>query len=122
MQISSAESILMQALWDRQPQAADELIKALGPVQGWHESTIKTLITRLLQKQAIVADKDGRRSLYSPVLTREAWIAAQSESLLDRVFGGRVAPLVAHFAEQRKLSRKDLAELKQLIAEIDDAS
>lgn len=122
MQISSAESILMQALWDRQPQAADELIKALGPVQGWHESTIKTLITRLLQKQAIVADKDGRRSLYSPVLTRDAWIAAQSESLLDRVFGGRVAPLVAHFAEQRKLSRKDLAELKQLIAEIDDAS
>ncbi len=122
MQISSAESILMQALWDRQPQAADELIKALGPVQGWHESTIKTLITRLLQKQAIVADKDGRRSLYSPVLTREAWIAAQSESLLDRVFGGRVAPLVAHFVEQRKLSRKDLVELKQLIAEIDDAS
>jgi predicted transcriptional regulator len=56
------------------------------------------------------------------VLTRDAWIAAQSESLLDRVFGGRVAPLVAHFAEQRKLSRKDLAELKQLIAEIDDAS
>ncbi len=122
MQISSAESILMQALWDRQPQAADELIKALGPVQGWHESTIKTLITRLLQKQAIVAEKDGRRSLYSPVLTREAWIAAQSESLLDRVFGGRVAPLVAHFVEQRKLSRKDLVELKQLIAEIDDAS
>lgn len=122
MQISSAESILMQALWDRQPQAADELIKALGPVQGWHESTIKTLITRLLQKQAIVAEKDGRRSLYSPVLTRDAWIAAQSESLLDRVFGGRVAPLVAHFVEQRKLSRKDLVELKQLIAEIDDAS
>ena len=121
MQISSAESMLMQALWDRHPQSADELIRTLGPVQGWHESTIKTLITRLLQKQAITAEKDGRRSLYAPLLTRDEWIADQSESLLDRVFGGRVAPLVAHFAEHRKLSRKDLAELKQLIAEIDDA-
>lgn len=120
MQISSAESMLMQALWDRHPQSADDLIKTLGPAQGWHESTIKTLITRLLQKQAIVAEKDGRRSLYSPLLTRDEWIADQSESLLDRVFGGRVAPLVAHFAEHRKLSRKDLAELKQLIAEIDN--
>jgi predicted transcriptional regulator len=121
MQISSAESMLMQALWDRHPQSADELIRTLGPVQGWHESTVKTLITRLLQKQAITAEKDGRRSLYAPLLTRDEWIADQSESLLDRVFGGRVAPLVAHFAEHRKLSRKDLAELKQLIAEIDDA-
>jgi predicted transcriptional regulator len=120
MQISSAESLLMQALWDRHPQSADELIKKLGPVQDWHESTIKTLITRLLQKQAIVATKEGRRSLYSPLLSRDAWVAAQSESLLDRVFGGRVAPLVAHFAGQRKLTRKDLDELKQLIAEIDD--
>lgn len=122
MHISTAESQLMQALWDKHPQSADDLIKVLGPAQGWHESTIKTLITRLLNKQAIVAEKDGRRSLYAPLLSRDAWVAAQSESLLDRVFGGRVAPLVAHFAEHRKLTRKDLAELKKLIAEIDDES
>jgi BlaI family transcriptional regulator, penicillinase repressor len=122
MQISSAETVLMQALWERSPQSADELIRALGPEQGWHESTVKTLITRLLQKGAIDAAKEGRRSLYSPVLSRDSWVAAQSASLLDRVFGGRVAPLVAHFAEQRKLTRKDLAELKRLIAEIDDAT
>ena len=77
MQISSAESMLMQALWDRHPQSADELIRTLGPVQGWHESTVKTLITRLLQKQAITAEKDGRRSLYAPLLTRDEWIADQ---------------------------------------------
>ena len=77
---------------------------------------------RLLHKQAIVAEKDGRRSLYSPRLTRDAWVAVQSESLLDRAFGGRIAPLVAHFAEHRKLTRKDLADLKKLIAEIDDAT
>lgn len=121
MQISSAESWVMRALWGHSPQSADELIKALGPEQGWHESTIKTLISRLLQKGAIAAEKDGRRSLYSPVLTRDAWVASQSESLLDRIFDGRVAPLVAHFAAHRKLSATDIAELKRLIAEMDDA-
>ncbi|MBI2399033.1 MAG: BlaI/MecI/CopY family transcriptional regulator [Xanthomonadales bacterium] len=122
MQISTAESTIMQALWQRSPQTAEELIRSVAPAQGWHESTVKTLITRLLHKQAIVAEKDGRRSLYSPRLTRDAWVAVQSESLLDRAFGGRIAPLVAHFAEHRKLTRKDLADLKKLIAEIDDAT
>ena len=95
----------------------NELLESVGSEMDGGDA----LITRLLQKQAITAEKDGRRSLYAPLLTRDEWIADQSESLLDRVFGGRVAPLVAHFAEHRKLSRKDLAELKQLIAEIDDA-
>ena len=40
--------------------------------------------------------------------------------LLDRLFEGRVAPLVAHFSEQRKLSKKDIAELRQLLRELDD--
>ena len=39
---------------------------------------------------------------------------------MDRLFGGRVAPLVAHFSEQRKLSRKDIAELRKLLEELDD--
>ncbi len=120
MSISSAESIVMQALWDRHPQTAEDLVHGIGPAQDWQESTIKTLLTRLLAKQAICAEKDGRRFLYSPLVTRDDWVAEQSDSLLDRLFGGRVAPLVAHFAEHRKLTPKDLADLKKLIAEIDD--
>ena len=66
------------------------------------------------------AERDGRRYLYSPVLDREAWIASQSEGVLDRLFGGRVAPLVAHFSERGKLSRADIAELRRLVEELDD--
>jgi predicted transcriptional regulator len=53
------------------------------------------------------------------VLKREDWVHGQSRSLLDRLFGGRVAPLVAHFSEKGKLSAKDIAELKRLIGELD---
>lgn len=120
MQISEAESVVMDVLWQRHPLAAEDVVATLGDAQQWQESTIKTLLNRLLKKGAITAEKDGRRYLYAPVLRREDWMLGESESLLGRLFGGRVAPLVAHFSEHRKLSRKDIAELRKLLEEIDD--
>ena len=93
---------------------------ALQPQGKWQEPTVKTLLNRLLKKGAVSARKDGRRYLYSPVLTRDQWLSHESSGLLNRLFGGRVAPLVAHFSSQRKLSRKDIADLKRLIQELDD--
>lgn len=120
MRISDAESVVMELLWRRSPLGADEVVFMLAKSQDWQEPTIKTLLNRLLKKGAIRATKDGRRFLYAPVLKRVDWVQHESEGMLDRLFGGRVAPLVAHFSERRKLSRKDVAELKRLIAEIDD--
>jgi BlaI family transcriptional regulator, penicillinase repressor len=119
MSISEAESVVMELLWKRSPLGADEVVAALGKAQNWQEPTIKTLLNRLLGKGAISAEKDGRRFLYAPVLQRVDWVQNESEGLLDRLFGGRVAPLVAHFSERRKLSPNDVAELKRLIGEID---
>ena len=120
MQISEAESVVMDVLWQRHPLGADEVVAALADQQDWQEATIKTLLNRLLNKGAIAAERDGRRYLYSPLLKREAWMLEESRGLLDRLFDGRVAPLVAHFSEQRKLSRKDIAELRKLLEELDD--
>ena len=120
MSISEAEAVVMEVLWQRHPQGADEGVSALAARSDWAEPTIKTLLNRLLNKGAIRAEREGRRYLYSPVLTREAWVAQQSEGLLERLFGGRVAPLVAHFSERGKLSEADIAELKRLIGELDD--
>ena len=120
MQISEAESVVMEVLWQRSPLTSEDVIAALVEHQHWQEATIKTLLNRLLNKGAIEAEKDGRRYLYSPVLRREAWVQQQSEGLLDRLFDGRVAPLVAHFSEKGKLSKKDIAELRKLIEGFDN--
>ena len=117
--ISDAESQVMQVLWRKSPRSAEDVIEALSATQDWQDATIKTLLNRLLNKGAIAAEKDGRRYLYSPLLSREQWIAGESDSLLERLFGGRVAPLVAHFSQHRKLSRKDIAELRRLIEALD---
>jgi len=120
MQISEAESVVMDVLWRQHPLAAEDVVAALGDVQQWQEATIKTLLNRLLNKGAITATREGRRYLYAPVLKREDWVLEESQSLLERLFDGRVAPLVAHFSQHRKLTKKDIAELRKLLEKLDD--
>jgi BlaI family penicillinase repressor len=119
MAISDAESLVMEVLWEKNPATSDDVVAELSKTTDWQEPTIKTLLNRLLKKRAIAAERDGRRYLYRPLLKREDYIDAASTTLLDRLFGGRVAPLVAHFSDRRKLSKKDIAELKRLIEELD---
>jgi predicted transcriptional regulator len=120
MRISEAESRVMDVLWHAgAAQSAEDVALALTDAQDWQIATVKTLLNRLLGKQAIAAERDGRRYLYRPLLKRGDYALAESKSLLDRLYGGRVAPLVAHFSERSKLTRKDIAELRALIEEID---
>ena len=119
MQISEAESVVMDVLWQQQPCAAEDVFMALADTQEWQEATIKTLLNRLLKKGAISPTNDGRRYLYVPTLRREDWVLGESQGLLERLFDGRVAPLVAHFSQQQKLSKKDIAELRKLLDGID---
>jgi BlaI family penicillinase repressor len=118
MKISAAESVIMEALWRRRPLTSEAILTEVGGSQGWTEGTVKQLISRLLKKKAITAEAEGRRYLYSPELTREAYVGAESQGLLDRLFNGRLAPLVSHLAEYDKLSEADIAELKALVARI----
>ena len=121
MPIRYAESVVMDVLWRASaPMSAEDVVAALADMTEWQEPTIKTLLNRLLNKGAISAEKDGRRYLYAPLLKREQWLASESKGFLDRMFEGRVAPLVAHFSRHRKLSKADLADLKRLIEELDD--
>jgi BlaI family penicillinase repressor len=118
--ISDAEAIVMQVIWHRGPLATEDIIAALGRRAKWSDSTVKTLLNRLLNKGALSAQKDNRRFVYSAVLSREEWLATESDGFLDRVFGGRIAPLVSYFSQHKKLAKDDIAELKRLIRELDD--
>ena len=117
--ISEAESRVMEVLWQNAPLSSEQIVAAVQADSDWHEKTIRTLLNRLLGKGAVEATRDGRRYLYAPLLTRAQWQSQESHSLLDRVFGGRVAPLLAHFSQHEKLSAKDIAELRKLIDAIE---
>jgi len=117
--ISGAERHIMETLWAQGPQTAEEIVQAVGPAQDWGEATVKTLINRLLKKKALKSERAGGRALYKALVTREAYVTSESQGLLDRLFGGQIAPLVAHYAQHRALSADEIARLKALIAEFE---
>ena len=120
IQISAAESQVMEAVWGKGPLAADEIVAEVGEPQGWGEATVKTLINRLLKKKALISERTEGRTRYRALVTREDYVQGESQGLLDRLFGGELAPLVAHYAKHRNLSAGEVARLKRLIAELDD--
>lgn len=113
--ISEAEHAVMEALWERAPLTAAEVADRVSDERGWSIQTVKTLLSRLLAKEIIAAEQDGRRFLYRPLVAREAYVTGESRRLLDRLFGGRLSPLVAHLAGQDKLSEADIAEIEALL-------
>ena len=117
MEISKAELEVLQAIWQQNPCSANDIIETLGNTRNWHEKTVKTLLSRLVKKRAIDFQKDRRRYLYFPLIERSTYTQKESQSLLDRLFNGKVSPLVASFSEKDGLVKEDITELKKLIAD-----
>jgi len=117
-QITKAEFEVMDVLWAESPLAASDIADRLAAHQSWSLKTVKTLLSRLVDKGALTHKPDGRRFLYRPLLTRADHARAATSRLADQLFGGRAAPLVAHLAEQRSLSKSDIRELEDLLKEL----
>ena len=113
--ISEAEHAVMEVLWRESPLAAADVAERVAPERGWNVRTVKTMLSRLLAKGVLVHEEDGRRYLYRPAVSRGDFVAGESRRLLDRMFGGRVTPLVAHLAERDRLTARDIEEIEALL-------
>lgn len=113
--ISDAEHAVMEVLWDCAPLSAQDVAERIEPGRDWSVNTVKTLLGRLLAKNVIGHQEDGRRYLYRPLVAREDYVAGESRRLMDRLFGGKLTPLVAHLAERDELSADDIAEIEALL-------
>ncbi|MEL7190053.1 MAG: BlaI/MecI/CopY family transcriptional regulator [Pseudomonadota bacterium] len=116
--ISEAELAVMEVLWANETTSASEVCDAVCEQRGWSLPTVKTLLSRLVQKQAIAAKPDGRRYLYSALIAREDYVGGESKRLVDRLFGGKAASLVAHLAETEALTEDDLNDIEALLKEL----
>lgn len=116
--ISEAEHAVMEALWDKSPLTAAEVCDFVSGERDWSLPTVKTLLSRLVTKNVVSTEPDGRRFLYRPLIERAEYVGGESRRLVDRLFGGRAATLFAHLAEQEALSAQDLAEIEALLKEL----
>jgi len=115
---SESEMQVLSALWEEAPQTAADLTQRVGKINGWTQATVKTLLARLVQKGAVTAEADGRRYLYRPAVERADAVGEESQRFVDRLFGGRVSPLIAHLAEREALSDSDIAEIEALLRKL----
>ncbi len=116
--ISETEWEVMKVVWAKAPRSAGEIISTLMRADPtWHPKTIKTFLNRLVGKQALGFRKEGRAYLYRALVTENDCVNDASETFLDRVFGGALQPMLAHFVERKKLSAGEIRELKKLLEE-----
>ena len=114
--ISETEWELMKVVWTQSPCSAGQIIEVLTRQDStWHPKTIKAFLNRLVRKGALGFRKEGRAYLYRPLVKEEDCVAAASESFIERVFGGSLKPMLAHFVERRKLSEAEIRELRSLL-------
>lgn len=113
--ISDAEHTVMEVLWDESPLTAQDVAERIPVSRDWSANTVKTLLGRLLAKNIIAHEEDGRRYRYRPIVERGDYVAGESRKLMDRLFGGKLTPLVAHLAERDELTAADIAEIEALL-------
>ena len=113
--IGDSEYAVMEVLWEEAPLTALEVAARVPQERQWSVRTIKTMLARLLAKGILSHEEEGRRYLYRPAVAKDDYVAQESRRLIDRMFGGKVSPLVAHLAERQTLSDKDVEEIEALL-------
>ena len=119
MQISDAEWIVMNLIWDSQPVDARFVMDELGKPNHWSDATVKTMLHRLVKKGVLAHKADGKRYLYHAKVRRGNCVRKASRSFLDRVFGGQAAPALLHLVKTARLSEDEVAEIRALLDEKD---
>ena len=113
--ISASELEVMEVLWQADaPMPIAAIRSALEGSHSWDASTVKTLLRRLCEKQAVEAEK-REVFYYRPILTRAAYQEWSTRSLIDRVYRGSARDLVASLVEGCQLSREDLEDLRSIL-------
>lgn len=116
--ISESEWEVMRVLWAKSsPVTAQEVIDELAIPNNWSPRTVKTLLNRLLKKQAITFHAIGKVYYYSPVVTEEECCRIERKHFLQRIYNGALAPMIMHFLKEEQLTKEEIEKLKQLLDE-----
>ena len=115
--ISEAEWLVMEVLWRAKGNSltAIEVVQQLSDQKQWQDQTIRTMLRRLIRKKAIRYKADGKPYLYAAAVSRQQCVRGESQSFLQRVFGGAAQPLLVQLMQESRLSPAEIAELKRIL-------
>ena len=117
MKLTEAEWQIMNALWEQWPATARQIAGRLPDDVKWAYTTIKTMLTRLTDKNAVKETKRGNVGFYEPILTRPDARRNALKSLANQAFDGAFGPLMHFLLEDQKIPVKQKEELLRLLKE-----
>jgi len=115
VKISDAEWAVMEVVWNHPGWTASEIVSELARTKSWTANTIRTLLQRLVDKKALKSSKATGALSFEPLLSREECVQQESESFIERVFGGAAGSMLVHFVKQTELTPEELNQLRQIL-------
>ena len=113
--LSEAEWNIMESLWESSPKVGSQITADMAVRTGWSRRTTLTMLKRMCEKGLIACEEKGRMRAYIPLIARDTAVKRETESFLKRVYHGSISMLVSCFVEKQRLSREELAELREIL-------
>lgn len=119
MKLTQAEWKIMERVWREPPATAREVLESQGDPEAWAYTTVKTMMSRLVEKGALSVRLEGKTSVYEPRITRLQARVAAVRSLLETAFGGSPGPLLHMLVDEQDLSPEERDELRRKLVEME---
>ena len=116
-QISEAEYEVMKIVWKNAPISTTEITERLLGTTDWSPKTIQTLIKRLVNKGVLSYEKQSRVFVYHPLVEEQDYLEQESQSFLNRFYGGHMSSMLCSYLEQDNLSEEELSALRAILLE-----
>jgi BlaI family penicillinase repressor len=116
MKLTEPEWIIMNALWDKHPAKARDIVERLPSSVNWAYTTVKTMLDRLAEKKAVSKSKRGNTGLYEPCLSRRQARRTALRMVLNRAFDGAFGPMMYFLMEDESLSAGERKELIKILS------
>ena len=115
MKLSEAEWQIMNALWGKYPATAKEIMERVYHDNKWAYTTVKTMLSRLVNKEAVIEKKIGNTSIYNPLLSKEKAQKSALKIFFNRILDGTVEPLMHFLTDEKSISKKEREKIIQLL-------
>ena len=117
MQISDAEWQVMKIIWMQGEQTSTDLTRGLAERFDWSKSTIQTLLARLVEKECLTREKEGKSFVYSALLTLDHSRDLLVQDIKTKVCSRRIKNLLADLIEECDFTLADLEDLEAVLSE-----
>lgn len=119
--ISETEWKIMEVVWQSQGIGFGEIKNSLSDT-NWSDSTIKTLIRRLVAKGALKFEEKGGSNKYFAVAGQDECRLKETKNLIDRIYNGSIKMLVTNLVNDSNLSEDEAEKLMDIISKMEDGS